>query len=206
MGALWFLQERKTRRGTIFSPFWPTSATVLCSCAFDFAPLLCKYVACEEAEDVEDTPAEDEIPDDSAAVDNYSPSFPPCAASPPAKHARLEDIPKRLSHRHRKHRDRRLEATMAAGQVSAKATIPANHGAYTAKNEHHDEKYGRKKRYSLTELMARGFRLVPWNGLDSRPIVDAKGRIIAVLAGQPSDPTYAAAAAVAFDTLMTEAA
>ncbi|KAJ7106235.1 hypothetical protein C8R44DRAFT_638622, partial [Mycena epipterygia] len=35
-------------------------------------------------------------------------------------------------------------------------------------------------------------------------IVDAKGRIIAVLAGQPDDLTYAAAAAAAFTALMTE--
>ncbi|KAJ7114709.1 hypothetical protein C8R44DRAFT_554171, partial [Mycena epipterygia] len=40
----------------------------------------------------------------------------------------------------------------------------------------------------------------------SHPIVDAKGRIVAVLAGQPRDPTYAAAAAAAFATLVVEAA
>ncbi|KAJ7140227.1 hypothetical protein C8R43DRAFT_1089222 [Mycena crocata] len=39
---------------------------------------------------------------------------------------------------------------------------------------------------------------------DSRPILDAQGRIVAVLAGQPRDATYAAAAAAAYSSLARE--
>ncbi|PBK61323.1 hypothetical protein ARMSODRAFT_855007, partial [Armillaria solidipes] len=39
---------------------------------------------------------------------------------------------------------------------------------------------------------------------DPRPIVDAKDRIIAVMAGQPSDPTYGPSCMEAFDEIMLE--
>ncbi|KAJ7161982.1 hypothetical protein C8R43DRAFT_880570 [Mycena crocata] len=39
---------------------------------------------------------------------------------------------------------------------------------------------------------------------DARPLVDAEGRIFAVLAGQPRDPMYAAAVARAYDTITKE--
>ncbi|KAJ7067710.1 hypothetical protein B0H15DRAFT_925945 [Mycena belliarum] len=40
--------------------------------------------------------------------------------------------------------------------------------------------------------------------IDSRPIVDAHGRIVAVLAGRPNDPTYDVAASEAFAALAAE--
>ncbi|KAJ7079410.1 hypothetical protein B0H15DRAFT_787992 [Mycena belliarum] len=84
--------------------------------------------------------------------------------------------------------------------------LPATHGAYGAKANDKEEAYGRKKRRSLPELIGMGFELVPWNGVDPRPIVDMHGRIVAVLAGQPRDPTYAADAAAAFAAMQAEAA
>ncbi|KAJ7172954.1 hypothetical protein C8R43DRAFT_873833 [Mycena crocata] len=51
-----------------------------------------------------------------------------------------------------------------------------------------------------------GFTLVEWNGYDARPLVDAQGRIFAVLAGQPRDPTYAAAVHRVYQKMTEEAA
>ncbi|KAJ7200124.1 hypothetical protein GGX14DRAFT_322558, partial [Mycena pura] len=71
------------------------------------------------------------------------------------------------------------------------STLPTTHGAYGAKVEDARSKYGSKKRRTLSELVALGFRVIQWDGFTSRPIVDAKDRVIAVLAGQPRDATYA---------------
>ncbi|KAJ7082502.1 hypothetical protein C8R44DRAFT_894801 [Mycena epipterygia] len=82
--------------------------------------------------------------------------------------------------------------------------LPTAHGAYAAKVETKEEKWGSKKRRNLSELLAMGFTLVPWNGFDSRPLVDSQGRIFAVLARQPSDPKYAAATERVFQLLKVE--
>ncbi|KAK0194914.1 hypothetical protein F5146DRAFT_1132340 [Armillaria mellea] len=54
------------------------------------------------------------------------------------------------------------------------------------------------------ELLAMGFHEIPWEGGDPHPIVDAKGRIIAIMAGQPSDPGYGSSCMDAFDKIMQE--
>ncbi|KAJ7159362.1 hypothetical protein C8R43DRAFT_882012 [Mycena crocata] len=51
-----------------------------------------------------------------------------------------------------------------------------------------------------------GYSLVQWDGYEARPLVDKSGRIFAVLAGQPRDPTYATAVARVFATVMQEGA
>ncbi|KAJ6599944.1 hypothetical protein DFH09DRAFT_1303296 [Mycena vulgaris] len=234
MAMLWFPSERKTRRGTVFSPFWPPSTTALCSAAFDLAPLLRDSLAREdEADDeVEDFPSAFDTPqdapiDDFDTVDDVRPTAPSLTRSPSPKRVRLEDIPLRPSHRHRKRRDKRNAKTQTKGQIPCLATVqaqvsaataltaplefdastlPSAHGGYAAKNETRKAKLGSKKPRTLAELLALGFRLVPWNGVDSRPIIDAKGRIIVVLAGQPHDPKYRNAAEAVFTTLVEEAA
>ncbi|KAJ7028795.1 hypothetical protein C8F04DRAFT_924844, partial [Mycena alexandri] len=64
--------------------------------------------------------------------------------------------------------------------------------------------YGTKKRRTLTELIAVGFQLIKWDGVTSRPIVDVHGRIIAVLAGRPDDPSYVAAIQEAYAAMEEE--
>ncbi|KAJ7760888.1 hypothetical protein DFH07DRAFT_1021423 [Mycena maculata] len=56
-------------------------------------------------------------------------------------------------------------------------TLPTAQGAYTAKVESKQEKYGSKKRRTLAELIGLGFQVIPWNGIDARPLVDSTGRI-----------------------------
>ncbi|KAF7362837.1 hypothetical protein MVEN_00633500 [Mycena venus] len=84
------------------------------------------------------------------------------------------------------------------------ATLPAAHGAYVAKIEQKGEKWGSKKCRSLLELLGLGFRLVQWNGIDPCPLVDSKGRVFTVLAGQPDTPSYKASVAAAFQEIMNE--
>ncbi|KAJ7830573.1 hypothetical protein B0H14DRAFT_2365716, partial [Mycena olivaceomarginata] len=80
--------------------------------------------------------------------------------------------------------------------------LPATLGAYTAKVE--QDTWGSKKRRTLPELIGLGFRLLSWDGITSIPILDAHGRIITVLAGQPSDPAYAKSATRVFELLEKE--
>ncbi|KAJ7664008.1 hypothetical protein DFH06DRAFT_1268636 [Mycena polygramma] len=58
--------------------------------------------------------------------------------------------------------------------------------------------------------IAAALRSESWHlkggGRDPRPLVDSLGRIFAVLAGQPSDPSYATCAAAAFTALKNAAA
>ncbi|KAJ6574070.1 hypothetical protein B0H19DRAFT_1253833 [Mycena capillaripes] len=85
------------------------------------------------------------------------------------------------------------------------AALPVARGAYGAKVEQPGEKWGSKKCRSLTELIfGLNFRLIRWNGIDPCPLIDSKGRIFAVLAGQPRDPTYKTSVAAAFGAIMQE--
>ncbi|KAF7335507.1 hypothetical protein MVEN_02204500 [Mycena venus] len=84
------------------------------------------------------------------------------------------------------------------------ATLPAAHGVYVAKIEQKGEKWGSKKCHSLLELLGLGFRLVQWNGIDPCPLVDSKGHVFAVLAGQLNTPSYKASVAAAFQEIMNE--
>ncbi|KAJ7688273.1 hypothetical protein B0H17DRAFT_1135728 [Mycena rosella] len=75
---------------------------------------------------------------------------------------------------------RTLHATALRVAVDA-ITFPAAHGAYAAKVESPNEKWGSKKPRPLKELVHMGFDVVKWNSYDTRPLVDAHGRIFAVL-------------------------
>ncbi|KAJ7157520.1 hypothetical protein C8R43DRAFT_1125210 [Mycena crocata] len=238
---LWRPEQRKTRSGAVFSPFWPESTAALRSTTFDFAPLLRDSIQREgNPEDYERLPGLDEPPLlDQAGVDDlplldgssidecWPPAVPPPPAPPsppPPKRVRLDSVPGRNHHRHLKRRRVRdsdfdasghliKQSTLLAQVATSKSralsaaldatTLPAAAGGYTAKT---GDKRGSKKRRSLTEVLALGFKLVEWNGFDSQPIVDARGRIVAVLAGQPRDETYAAAAAAAYSSLTKERA
>ncbi|KAJ7200278.1 hypothetical protein B0H12DRAFT_1036773, partial [Mycena haematopus] len=84
------------------------------------------------------------------------------------------------------------------------STLPVAHGAYGASRETHTERYGSKKDRALTDLLGLGLRLVVWDGKTSRPLVDAQGRILAVLVGQPDDDGYRAAVRRAYDFISSE--
>ncbi|KAJ7204099.1 hypothetical protein GGX14DRAFT_569698 [Mycena pura] len=98
---LWVPSERKTRSGTVFSPFWPLSANTLSSPTFDFAPLLHRSVARKaEAEDdveddVEDFPSDPEENDEEPmnnldGIDDANPAtFRPPPSPKPPKHVGL---------------------------------------------------------------------------------------------------------------------
>ncbi|KAJ7048973.1 hypothetical protein C8F01DRAFT_1213543 [Mycena amicta] len=66
--------------------------------------------------------------------------------------------------------------------------------------------YGKKKPRTVEEFLKRNFQLVKWNGYDAKPLADATGRVFGVLAGQPSDPTYAATVALAYAAVIREGA
>ncbi|KAJ7723135.1 hypothetical protein B0H16DRAFT_1737346 [Mycena metata] len=78
------------------------------------------------------------------------------------------------------------------------SSLPTTFGAYAAKVEDAQEKRGRTVWRSLLDFTARGFRVIRWDGIHARPILDCRGRIVAVLAGQPDKPSYRAAADAAF--------
>ncbi|KAF9062701.1 hypothetical protein BDP27DRAFT_1481575 [Rhodocollybia butyracea] len=48
----------------------------------------------------------------------------------------------------------------------------------------------RRNFYQLADLLAQGFEHVKWDGRTPTPVIDRLGRIVAVLAGQPEDPSY----------------
>ncbi|KAJ7731503.1 hypothetical protein B0H16DRAFT_1893326 [Mycena metata] len=54
---------------------------------------------------------------------------------------------------------------------------------------------------TLSQLIRIGFTRIQWDGIWSRPLVDANGHIFAVLAGRPNIPAYAPAITRAFDLL-----
>jgi hypothetical protein len=73
-------------------------------------------------------------------------------------------------------------------------------------------------------LIARGFRLIQWNGMyalllflapcaapltrlslsDPSPLVNAHNRVFAILVGQPNNPTYANSTRLAYNALLRE--
>ncbi|KAK0439090.1 uncharacterized protein EV420DRAFT_1279737 [Desarmillaria tabescens] len=79
--------------------------------------------------------------------------------------------------------------------------LPTAKGAYSAVNFAGPDA---SKQYSADDLRALGFSEVPWEGFDPRPIVDCKGRIVAVIAGQPRDPSYSAACMEVHDDILRE--
>ncbi|KAJ7747907.1 hypothetical protein DFH07DRAFT_962327 [Mycena maculata] len=101
-------------------------------------------------------------------------------------------------------RDHVLPAEPVASPAFDAATLPAAQGAYAAKVESKQEKYGSKKRRTLAEMIALGFQVIHWNGIDARPLVDSTGRIFAVLAGQPTKEGYPEAVIRAYDFIKTQ--
>ncbi|KAJ7807197.1 hypothetical protein B0H14DRAFT_3882094 [Mycena olivaceomarginata] len=101
-------------------------------------------------------------------------------------------------------RDHVLPAEPVAAPAFDATNLPAAQGAYAAKVENKKEKYGSKKRRTLTELIALGFQLIRWNGIDARPLVDSTGRIFAVLAGQPTKNGYPEAVGRAYDFIKAQ--
>ncbi|KAK0430349.1 hypothetical protein EV421DRAFT_1672427, partial [Armillaria borealis] len=85
----------------------------------------------------------------------------------------------------------------------ATETLPSTRGTYSALNFKESEP---EREYAVDELLALGFSEVPWEGFDPRLIVDNKGQIVAVIAGQPHDPSYSAACMDAHDEIMQEGA
>jgi hypothetical protein len=94
-------------------------------------------------------------------------------------------------------------------------------GAYAARVENKEERYGGKKCRTVTELIQLGFQLIPWNGLyapsppshssfihhnssHTQPLLNSEGRIFLVLAGQPRNEDYRAAVSHAYVFLKKE--
>ncbi|PPQ96619.1 hypothetical protein CVT26_010682 [Gymnopilus dilepis] len=61
-----------------------------------------------------------------------------------------------------------------------------------------------QRQWTLPELKEEGFRIIEWRGDEPQVLVDSEGRIIAVLAGKPSDPDFDGAIARA-DAAMVHA-
>ncbi|KAJ7080733.1 hypothetical protein B0H15DRAFT_953337 [Mycena belliarum] len=156
--------------------------------------------------------------------DVHPPPTPP--SPPPSKRRRtaFDDMqegktPQKRNHRKRKEKRARafeheghdprpstLRKHVRAGLADppTQGLLPAAYGAYTAKNADADEAWGSKKPRSLTELVGLGFHVVQWNGFDARPIVDSRGRVFAVLAGQPWGEDWAAAVEAAYQDITAE--
>ncbi|KAF8150125.1 hypothetical protein B0H34DRAFT_732626 [Crassisporium funariophilum] len=79
-------------------------------------------------------------------------------------------------------------------------SLPSALGAYSALRLRESAKV-REKEYSLKELLNGGFRLVEWDGIDPRPLVDDRGLIYAVLAGRPYDSSYAKDATISYEAI-----
>ncbi|KAG6836531.1 hypothetical protein H0H93_007015 [Arthromyces matolae] len=60
---------------------------------------------------------------------------------------------------------------------------------------------GDRKEWTLEELREVGIRVVPWDGHESTPLLDAEGRVVAVLVGQPRSSQYQQAVTEAYNLL-----
>ncbi|KAL0565649.1 hypothetical protein V5O48_016372 [Marasmius crinis-equi] len=73
-------------------------------------------------------------------------------------------------------------------------SLPSKSDACTAKNAAFEGEFdGAKTVYTLEEMRRMGYRIIgedDWDGVSSLPIVDAEGRVIAVLVGRPNDDGY----------------
>ncbi|KAK1228797.1 hypothetical protein PQX77_008158, partial [Marasmius sp. AFHP31] len=73
----------------------------------------------------------------------------------------------------------------------ASEALPSKADAYTAKTAAYCGEFKESaKVYTLQDLQDLGYQIIEWNGESSRPIMDAAGRIIAVMVGRPGDPSY----------------
>ncbi|KAL0948660.1 hypothetical protein HGRIS_010463 [Hohenbuehelia grisea] len=101
---------------------------------------------------------------------------------------------------------RTLEVVTARASSPARADFDAamqlpKAGAYGSKHEDFPD---HDCAWELCEILDSGFTLIPWDGRTPRSLVDRAGRHIAVLAGQPADPSYQGAAQRAFDLMEWE--
>ncbi|KIK63679.1 hypothetical protein GYMLUDRAFT_103637, partial [Collybiopsis luxurians FD-317 M1] len=62
----------------------------------------------------------------------------------------------------------------------------------------------RRRKYYLSDLLSLGFRHIQWDGRMPIPIIDPIGRIVAVLAGQPTSAGYDMELMQAFEAFMAE--
>lgn len=216
---------RETRSGKAFSPYG-RYCPLLCPPTFDLGLLLERSLLeqCSELEDHDDAlPKADDIPtahatpsepeeERRAKIPRLDPTPTP---TPPLYVPRAP--PRHLSASH-KRRWRKREAKFSAEGHKPRPDVVKQHvegaepiltellaekllaakGAYVAKNGSPD---GVKKIQQVEDLLAQGFDLVPWEGVDPRPILDCDSRVFAVLAGRPADDSYAAAASRAYDLL-----
>ncbi|KAJ7778060.1 hypothetical protein B0H14DRAFT_2963187 [Mycena olivaceomarginata] len=72
------------------------------------------------------------------------------------------------------------------------SSLPSALGGYAAKTKDPDKKYSHKVRRSVQYFLGLGFQLIEWDRFTPQPIFDKMGRIVAVLASQPCNPTYQA--------------
>ncbi|KAF8162085.1 hypothetical protein K438DRAFT_2025609 [Mycena galopus ATCC 62051] len=75
----------------------------------------------------------------------------------------------------------------------ASSTLPTTLSVYAVKVEDHVEQHGSKVPCSLTDLLGLGFQFFN----TPRPLLDGRGRIIAVLASRPAGENYDIAALAA---------
>lgn len=184
------------------------------------------------ADDVDDTP---------------SSSSSTRSSSPPRKRRRETSITDFEGHKPQKgcHRRRRLKrkeiiaqggrvprASVSLPHVASSTPIPTQldavdlpsaHGAYAGRLEDKKtEKVGAKKARSLTELIAKGFRILHWDGKyvphlslhpfgltaprTTHPLVDINGRIFAVLVSPPSKNDYMGSVGAAYNAIRQEGA
>ncbi|KAL0567739.1 hypothetical protein V5O48_014252, partial [Marasmius crinis-equi] len=68
--------------------------------------------------------------------------------------------------------------------------LPSRSDGYAARPTDGGEMRGAKCRYKLEDLEKEGIRVIPWNGRVHKPILDSRGRVIAVLVGAPDDPAF----------------
>ncbi|KAJ7472627.1 hypothetical protein FB451DRAFT_1134182 [Mycena latifolia] len=157
-------------------------------------------------------------------------TYPPPRAHSQPRRTALDDMregKKPLTRSHRNRKEKRAQKKLEEGHVPRRSTfgkhvraalvqplkaaidastLPAAHGGYAAKTAGASEVRGSKRRRTLDELVQLGFQVVKWNGFDPRPLVDAHGRIFAVLVGQPRDAAWAAAVNQAYHDITAEGA
>ncbi|KAJ7789643.1 hypothetical protein B0H14DRAFT_3573082 [Mycena olivaceomarginata] len=86
---------------------------------------------------------------------------------------------------------------LTAAAAPAQHTVPIDKNFSALSTRLHGDVYGIRdkpanlREYGLNELTDHfGMQIVQWDGRSSRPLVDRKGRVIAVLGGRPNDPEY----------------
>ncbi|KAJ7467357.1 hypothetical protein B0H11DRAFT_1921395 [Mycena galericulata] len=224
---LWLPLARKTRSGTEFSPY--SAITALRAETFDFAPLLAEAIQ-QEGRGEDDQEENQETPDDPPLEWPAPPPDPfdtindvEAPAAPKPRRTAFDDLKEgksplpSISRSHKRRKHSRAANIHENGHAPRTSTIrdyvgksspiptslrteklPTVHGGYAAKAE---DAWGSKKRRSIADFVGLGFTVVKWNGIDPRPLIDAQGRVFAVLAGQPNTAPYADSVAAAYHAI-----